>query len=390
MKPIEKLRLMQNLDDKYIEEAETVSRFSSRKTVWIKGVSIAASLLLVCGIALIPFFDAMNTNSEEFEKGDRYTENSTSWITSDGQVFCVYENGSFDYVPFSFLAEKTMEDSGIAVMPEIPELEDITIENDVYYLNALYYRPILTYDNDYSYVYRKVQLKHIDRKIGETTVKIGYNEKTKEPIVCSAQMYAIRGIDPQYAIAVKPDAADPYVRYGKLNGYLLWYRCDVSFRDFSELVEAYDLKDQFYVGPAFVEGLMTGTGVVENIIYPNDENRIFCEKLLAVNGKAVEHTVVNTDTAHIDIECGFLVTNGAFGMKIYEDGYLVTNIGGTLHTFDIGESTAAELIADGKSIPDPFSGVDYFENGTRTDDNGDDGLMTLPYDPTQTGDTIPE
>jgi hypothetical protein len=263
-------------------------------------------------------------------------------------------------------------------MPEVP---DLTIENDVYYLNTLYYRPILTHDDDYSYVYRKVQLDHIDRKIGETTVRIGYNEETKENIVCSAEMYAIRGIDPQYAIAVKPDAADSYVRYGKLNGYLLWYRADVSFADFAALIEAYDLKNQFYVGPAFTEGLMTGTGIVENIIYPNEENRIFCEKLLAVNGNAVEHTFVKTDAAHLDIQCGFLVAGGEFGMKIYADGYLVTNIGGTLHTFDIGATTAAELIAYAKTIPNAYKGVDYYENGVNTNDGNSDGAMTLPYNP---------
>ncbi len=387
MKPTEKLRLMQNIDESYIEEAEEKIRFSSGKKLWIKSISIAACAVLVCGMATMPFWNALNSKEEEVDRYFSKTENSTSWITSDGQVICVYDDGDFDYVPFSFLANKAMEDNEILVMPE---MGDVSVENDVYFLNAFYYRPILTYDDAYAYVYRKVKLDNIERKIGETTIKIGRNEETQENIVCSAEIYAIRGVDTQYAIAVKPDPADPHVRYANLNGYLLWYRENVHFTDFAALIEAYDLKEQFYVGPAFTEGLMTGTGVVESIIYPNEENRIFCEKLLAVNGKTVENTVVQTNMAYIDIQCGFLITDGAFGMKIYENGYLVTNIGGTLHTFDIGATTAASLIAYAKTIPDPYSGVDYFEKGNSTDESFDDGAMTLPYDPTQTDDTIPE
>lgn len=382
MKSTEKLRLMQNLDEKYIEEADKTIRFTARKKLWMRGLSIAACAVLVCGIAAMPFLSRSKFSSEEILK-ETNREDSASWITSDGKEICIYENGEFDYVPFSFLAKQAMEDNEMLVLPEPG---DVYIDNDVYALNALYYRPILTHDSAYSYVYRKVQLDHIDRKIGETTVKIGWNEEKKENIVCSAQMYAIRGIDPQYAIAVKPDASDRYVQYGDLNGYLLWYRGDVSFSDFSELVEAYNLKNQFYVGPAFLEGLMTGTGIVQNIIYPNEQNRIFGEKLLAINGTTVENTVIDTNAAYIDIECGFLVTGGSFGMKIYEDGYLVTNIGGTLHTFDIGKETAAELISFGRSIPDPYRGVNY-----SADKKGEESQTTLPYNPTQTsGAYIPE
>lgn len=376
MKYTEKLRLMQNLDEKYVEEADEKIRFTSGRQVWTRGLAIAACAILVCGIAMMPFWNGMS--SEESDRYNTEIYDNSSWITSDGHVICVYDNGEFDYVPFAFLAEKAMVDDNMMVMPE---MGDVNMDNDVYLLNAFYYRPTLTYDRAYTYVYRKIKLDHIERKIGETKIKIGVNEETKEEIVCSAEMYAIRGIDSHYAIAVKPDAADPYVRSANLNGYLLWYRADVSFADFAALIEAYDLKNQFYVGPAFTEGLMTGTGIVENIIYPNEENRIFCEKLLAVNGNAVEHTFVKTDAAHLDIKCGFLVAGGEFGMKIYADGYLVTNIGGTLHTFDIGATTAAELIAYAKTIPSAYKGVDYYENGVNTNDGNSDGAMTLPYNP---------
>lgn len=382
MKSENKLRIFDEMDEKFLEEANEELRFRPKKNIWLKCVSAAACALLVCGLATVPLLNHFYSGNQE--KGDALIEEerSESWITTEGNMICVYENGGFDYVPFSFLAETEL-DSAILVTPEIGE----DIKNELQLWKTFYERPILVSDKEYSYVYRKINLKNIERKIGETTVKIGWDEEKKEEIVCSAELYAISGIDTHYAIAVKL-AADALYEYpgSGLNGYLLWYRLDVHFQNFAELVQAYDLKNQFYVGPAFVEGLMTGTGVVENIIYPNEENRIFCEKLLAVNGKAVQNNVIRADVAYIDIECGFLVAGGAFGMKIYEDGYLVTNIGGTLHTFDIGKENALDLIAYGKSIPEAFSGVSYSENI-----GGGDTQTTLPYNPIQTsGAYIPE
>lgn len=381
MKNSEKLRIFNEIDEKYLDEANEKISFKPKKSVWMKGLSVAACAVLVCGIMAIPFLNGMVDNDwvREEEKGSNISaDQAMSWVWNE-------EKGSFDYVAFSLLSNMMEEDdSKIEPGTTIREDVDVWPAYDVLY----HFAPKMT-ENDYlpyTYFYRKVNLKYIDHKMGETQIMMGIN-KNEEKVVCDAEVYAIRGIDPYYAVAVKADAADSYVQKSNARGYLLYYREDVSFESFAELVRAYALKEQMYVGPAFLEGLMTGTGIVENIIYPSEENRLFCEKLLAVDGVLCNDSDITKTAKRIGVECGFLVTGGEFGIQIFEDGYLVTNIGGTLHTFHIGKETAMELIAFAKTIPETYCGVNFYDGDT--DDW--DGETTLPYDPSQSsGGYIPE
>lgn len=377
MKKNEKLRILDRIDEKYLDEASEDIRFRPLRNAWLRGLSVAACALLVCGIISVPFLDGIMMREDSFwytnesltETGSSKADQEMSWIWNE-------EDGRFDHVSYSSIADHFNRDE-MAVAPET------SIGYDTAYRVYRFF-PMLTEGDyrSYAYFYLKINLKDIDRKTGETTVTLGVDKDGKS-VVCHAEVYAIRGIDPNYAIAVKADAANPYVQSSNADGYMLYYRKDVSFESFAELVEAYDLKHQMYVGPAFVECVMTGTGVVQNIIYPSEENLIFCEKLLAVDGKACEGTMLAEDSVRIGVDCGFLVAGGQFGIQIYTDGYLVTNIGGTLHTFDIGKETAEALITFARTIPDMYRGVDFYE--------GTDSGELLPCDPVQTsGGYIPE
>ncbi|MBQ8498027.1 MAG: hypothetical protein IJ489_11315 [Clostridia bacterium] len=382
MKNHEKLRIFGEIDEKYLDEANEEISFSPRKSVWVRGLSIAACAVLVCGIVSVPFLNGMMREDASWTKneslGSATSDREMSWIWNE-------EEGTFDYIAYSSLADKVMEDESIKIYPEIQIKED----TDIYPSDTVYYvSPMLTEGDyrSYAYFYRKVNLKNIDYKMGETQITLGIG-KNEEKIVCNAEVYAIRGIDPDYALAVKADAVNFYVQNSNARGYLLFYKKDVAFESFAELVGAYALKEQMYVGPAFVEGLMTGTGIVENIIYPSEENRLFCEKLLAIDGILCNTADIAEDSLSIGVECGFLVAGGPFGIQIFEDGYLVTNIGGTLHTFDIGKETAMELIAFAETIPEKYCGVNFYDGKT----DGLNGEETLPYDPAQSsGGYIPE
>lgn len=338
MKNSEKLRMLDALDEKYLEEANEDIRFRSKTPMWVKGLSVAACAALVLSLSLAPLFLQGN---DSMEKADGYsTSNSeTLW-------FWDAENGFFSNVDQAGLEY-------IAAEGNTGTPESVTTSDNKYSLFGDLYPTVAdgAYAQ-YGYYLGRVELKYIEEKLGETTLMLNPDKQ----ISCKAEVYRIKGIDPQYVVAVKADTASPYVQGGKLEGYLLFYRKDPHFESFSALAEAYDLKNQMYTGKVSVQGLMTGTGVIQNIIYPSEENRLFCEKLLQIDGKAVDVTLPKTDRS-IGIDCGFLVTSGAFGIQIFEGGYLATNIGGKLHIFDIGKEAAAMLIEEGMALSPSTGGI---------------------------------
>lgn len=345
MKNSEKLRMLDALDEKYLEEANEDIRFRSKTPMWVKGLSVAACAVLVFAFSLGSFF-----LHEEYDSATEISEND---YASDGQVMWFWneEKGFLFYADRSSIEYITVEDKGY------PELEVTTTTEGKYDLPRDFY-PTEAYGDyaSYAYFYSKAEWKNIEKKLGEITLMLSFDEN----ISCSAEVYRIENIDPYYAVAIKPDAANTYVQRGKLDGYLLFYRKDVRFESFSALAEAYDLKNQMYTGKVSVQGLMTGTGVIQSIIYPSEENRLFCEKLLQVDGKAVDVTLPKIDRS-IGIDCGFLVTSGAFGIQIFEGGYLATNIGGKLHIFDIGKEAAAMLIEEGMALSPSTGGVTVYD-----------------------------
>ena len=368
MKQNEKLRILSEVDEKYIEEANETIHFGTGKKPLLKVLSLAACAVLAIGILAVPFIN--RTNDREDFSDPQIDDREMSWVWNK-------ENGTFDYVAYSALAS-------------LDEEMSVKHENDSGKLSSAirtYRNPLLIGEeyNQYLYYHNKIDLKHIDRVIGKTKLKLGLDENGDE-IICDADVYNLYGIDPHYAVAVKADVADPNIQNSNLLGYLLCYRRNVCFETFADLVCAYGLKEQMYLGFAVeTYSLMTGTGETQTTVYSSEEQDIFLKNLLSVDGTS--SALLDDSGISVGVDCGFFVTKGNFAIQIFEKGYLMTNIGGTLHTFFIGEDTAKALIAEAQAIPDRYSAITVYENIKTENDGG----ITSPYDPAFTsGPYIPE
>ncbi len=348
MKKNEKLRILSGLDETYIDEANEPLRFGTGHNLWIKALSVAASLVLICGLVAVPFLK--NDRNDDLTKQDfeETVQSASFWSWNK-------EEGVFEK-SFSLKSEfyHMQEDSDSHNTPStIPNFSDLERR----------WKPVLTGEyEDYSWLGDSVRAENVSDLLGDMTLELKLNGETA---VCDAEIYVIKGIDPYYAVVLSPDRESEYFKNSNLTLYMLCYRREVKFETFTDLIEAYDLREQMYIGTVLGRMTKTEDGWEKTEEY-YPQNVRFVNNLLASEGVSCEIPNIPDDCLSIGFDCKFHVAGGDFGMQIFENGYLMTNIGGTLHVFDIGEERAAFLIRSGRALPDNIGAdIRVYEDGTK-------------------------
>lgn len=346
------LEMMNDLDEKYIEESEKAS-FLPQKNIWKRVSSIAASVALVAAICTFPLWGQFDNpeigpavNLEDLE-GKEFI-----WDAKTG-VFALKNN---DYAVSSVIEETATAVGHLTENTEATlEWKDTTelviegngdIREEIKATpNVLY--PYITGDYaDYSIAKGQVMADKVGEKLGDVTMA-GAEGDTLE-----AELYAITGVDTKCAVAVK---------YPKYASYCIFYNPDVTFASFAEFKVSYSLDTELYMGAIMVEHIVADNS--DHLVELKDIAPLK-EKLLALDGTACTYEEF-ASRCDMKNSIGFDVAQGAIwryareGLQIFEDGYLVTNLGGGFHVFDIGKDAAKEIIADAKK--NQYSGVNFYD-----------------------------
>lgn len=351
------LKMMNDLDEAYIEEAEK-TRFLTKTAGWKRVSSIAASLALVAAICTFPIWGQFDNPEIGHEVNlENLESKEIVWDAKAG----VFTLKNYDYKLLSFggygtdsTTEATTTTSAELI---IEGREDVSVDLKAT-PNVLY--PYITGDYaSYTMARGRVMEDKVGEKLGKVTMA-GADGKT-----LSAELYAIAGVDTRCAVAVK---------YPKYASYCIFYNSRVTFASFAEFKAAYSLDTELYMGCVMVEHTVADN---RDCLVEMKGIAPLKEKLLALDGASCTYAEF---AARCDMKksIGFDVAQGAVwnyafgGLQIFSDGYLVTNLGGGLYIFDIGKDAAREMIADAKA--NQYVGVNFYDEARDVliDDTGDD------------------
>lgn len=350
------LKMMNGLDEKYIEEAEKMS-FRPQNAVWKRVSAIAASVALVAAICAFPIWGNFSSNEIGPAIGTQdLSEKEIIWDAQAGIFVLKYQTGESETSTSSGTESATETETitanaatGVGI--GTPNEETKATPNVLYpYMTGEYAA--------YDIAKGKVTADKIGEKLGDVTM-MGDGGETMR-----AEAYAIEGIDTKCAVAVK---------YPKYASYCIFRNTNVTFSSFAEFKAAYSLKTELYMGVV----------MVEHIVADNSDRLVEFSSIaplkamiLALEGESCtyEEFAKNCD---MKTSIGMEVTQSTFwqyacGLQIFEDGYLVTNLGGGLHIFHIGKSAAKAIIADAKAHP--YMGVNFYDEvrDILVDDTKDD------------------
>lgn len=389
MKKSEKLRALGAIDEKYIEEAEKEIRFGANKNLWIRVGAIAACFVFILGAAIVPF---LTGGAEEIGREIKNEADcSKTWedigtMEQDSGMPWVWnkEEGIFE----RSVIQVAKYDNVPEIAPSNQGVDTVIVGGSPAAKRMIWYPIFMDDYQNYSWADRSVRAEHLGAQIGTVPLTL-IDVADGKGITDEALIHEIEGIHHYYAIAVRPE--QQYLENSNLTGNMIFYRRDVQFDTFAEMIDAYALDEQMYVGSGFVKATKTEDGWVETVTY-HSANIRFVNNILATEGVSVEIPDIPDDCESVGFDCHFRIAGGDFGMQIFENGYLLTNIGGTLHAFDIGTERAAYLIRAARAIPDNIgTDIRIYDDGMRGSDDIREE-QTLPYDPGERdkGNSIPE
>lgn len=279
------LNIMEDIDEKYIEEATPQKKSSHSK--WVKWVSVAASLALVVGAGAAAVH-LLGITSEDTGKetqdiiiGESYIEWAWEYKTLDEK----YTNATFDGETYVIKASTKISNTGI-----------------------------------------------LSEELGEAKV-YGFDTYTNKVYQETVSVYAINGIDKEALIAVGLD--NEFYVYGnkKLE----------KPNTFGEVLDMYALADNLTFGRFSVcEGY--GEGEYRML---EDDSYIWDILVQCMDGK-VDNSADSFDRSDRNY-LTFTATSEALGVYkrvvyISEDGYFATNIFDYSYVYYIGEDAAKQII----------------------------------------------
>ncbi len=333
---------MTELDDKYIEEAEN-AKFIAKRPVWKTVTAIAACAALVVGMASAPFWgNFMGDTEQTHENNVQHIRNEVIWNAEKGIFEYDYENssiGRFNRPDIGYVApaeglDETKVQSAIGTMPGIHH----ETENETRIPVAIQFLAYMT-DEYESYLQATGNIRK--QFLGE---KLSKNELKLTPIYgaptsVTADVYAVKGIDPKTAVAVKYSLGD-------MTNTLIFFSKDADFSDFSEFKTAYSLDTMLYMGETVVtHSVATNTDTLREMY----DHTSLKAMIFALDGKACTYNdfVKDCDSKKsfgIDIYHEAFTAKGDTGLQIFEEGYLMINLDGALRIFKIDETEAKAII----------------------------------------------
>ncbi len=333
------LNVMNGLDDKHIEEAEKTV-FTEKRPLWRHFVSVASGVALVSAIVTFPFWGNLGSNTELTHIPSPDSEANLVW---DG------DNGSF--VTPEQLGKK--EANAEETMPEIgtPDIYPIEETDAIHWTGepnasashftktderiALAFPFLAHQNNDYVYAQHTIDASDIEHDLG--AVKLTDRDGNE----ANAHLYTICGVDSAYALAVScPESG--------LENYFAFYRRDAEFKTFAEYKAAYSLDSMLYMGPLVSTVTKTQEYLEESIHEATDFSSLKA-MIFSLDGKSCTYddflkNCGDGRSVGISVRHKTLFKNTKTGLQLFEDGYLLCNVGGTLQIFEVDSRAVSNIL----------------------------------------------
>ena len=338
------LEMMNNIDEKYIDEAEK-AKFLPQKNIWKRVGSIAASLALVAAIGTFPFWGNLN----QPEIGPEIPNGTTNETTNKTEDFVyLYADYVWDAEKgvFKLSTEGKGDNAEIQKEPEYnltTEATTTTGDSDGKHTPDVLYPYIMGEFSSYELTKKAVAPNYVGESLGTVTMG-GKDGRTLE-----AELFAIVGMDTKCAVTVK------YPQYD----YRVFRNPDMTFDTLADFKTAYSFDTEIYMGEVLVTHSMADRSESLSELKSIAPLKAM---ILELDGKACTKEEF-TDACDMAKSIGVKVIHGSQfvrsgGLQVFADGYLVTNLDGTLRIFDIGKDSAQEIIADVEK--NKYDGVEIY------------------------------
>ena len=333
------LKAIGDIDDKYLMEEKNQVKSNNMVNV-IKKLKLKYILAPICiiVIAVIGIYKSNIFTS----KPDIAISKKDDWIIKKVKV------------------DKSNIDESIAV---VPKWNDMSISHQYYEVEYN--------DNKYSSRITKISNDNISKNIGSTTLT-GYDTYTKDTHSKKGDLYSIKNIDENCAIAVKFEGNADYYVY--VNSY---YRP----KTLGEFMEVLNLKENTTFGTIYYNYWDKDAEESINVEFYDVDNEIIWQKLFS--NFSLENIYSDKDTAKyiserfnesIEISVDIpLLGYKNISVSLTDKGYLLTNILDTGKGFYIGEDKVKEFL---NYVKENYNGykIVYVDDGGNDITDEDTGI----------------
>lgn len=312
------LRSMGEIDDRFIEEAETAR--PGRRGIALKWLSAAACLVMVCAVLLIPVMSGGRTTGD---------------IDIDVPLVWNAEKGIFEYAAMAVYEATGEEMTEIAV----PEWDAMQVHEKYKTIEGGAFA-------GYIASCREIGAESVGEKLEEVTVT-GYDVYEDETHRVGAAVYAIRNADLACAVCVKYENSD---------GYYVFFNAEAKFATLGEFSGGFGLEEYLVFRNSFSDSYWKG-GRIEEGLYKADYYRlsdlsmVYGRLFSDPNAPCIEMEnrdyiqIIEKSENSIGISVDCLSTGQkSIGIQVYDNGYLITNIGASGKVFEIGAERAKAFI----------------------------------------------
>lgn len=346
--------IISDIDMNLIDEAAKPT--VKRKPV-IKYISIAACLALaiITGIFISqsdfitpPVVSSVETTSNESGGGDKNMQ---------------------EIIPGPEISPETVTQPAIEIATEaemaiIPQWDDLAV--------PMRYTEAKLGDITYSTQNTEISEKNVLNFLGSTKMQ-GYDIYTDTTYNITAEIYSIKNINAECAVAIKLDGGEKYYIYVNV-----WY----SPETLHDLINDIDMKNTVSFGKAYKSYTDYDKGEHVSVVFADFDDSIVWDMLLAdTNIKNIEYDRFSDMLISVSVDIPILGYKN-ISLGVTKDGYIVTNIMSTQKCFFIGieKAEAFEAFILGNV---PFKEtVTIYENPDGTiPGKGDTGETTPGYNP---------
>ncbi len=368
---------MNELDPRYIEEAEE-AKFTSKKNLWRQIGGIAASFVIVAALCTVPFWGYTPGNEIG---GEPEISSVLHWNPKTGTFYYpeLTENQNMGYtnntlVPEGGTGNKPVPDIGTVNSPTSAGAN----KGDATPPHQYYTVPTGDYA-DYQLPGGTVAKNLIGDPLGQMTMR---TEDKSDAL--TVEVFAISSIDSRYAVAIL---------YPETNTYRVLFSTAVTPATFGELMKAYTLKTELYMGMVLAEHVVATNS--DRLVEAVDVDALKA-MIFALDGEACTLEELERGCRGDLSAVGISATHsalwksgvGSIGIQIFEKGYLATNLGGKLYTFRIDKGAASDILDHCKS--ESYENVLFYGRDreiierTQGGNSGDVSETTAapPYNPT--------
>ena len=309
---------MGEIDTRFIEEAE--AKRPVRRGAALKWLSAAACLVMVCAVLLIPIMSGSQI------VGD---------IDIDAPLVWNVEKGIFEYAA----SGNEIKNEGTHEITMIPEWDSMRICEKYKTIEGGAFA-------GYSAACRGIDADAVGEKLAEITM-MGYDVYKGETHRTGAAVYAVRNADTACAVCVK---------YENDDGYYVFFNTEAKFTTLGEFATGFGLEEYLVFRNSFSDSCWKN-GRIEEGLYKTDYYRL--SDLSVIYGMLFSDLdapyiemenrdyiqIMDKSENSIGIAVDCLSTGQEnVGIQIYDNGYLVTNIGASGKIFEIGTERAKAFI----------------------------------------------